>query len=134
MNNKLILGREPALWMAALQALLAIAVGFHWDGLNAEQAALWLSATNAIIGIVMAWTTRPLAPTVFTNAFSIVATLTAAYGLDLGQELVGSINAAIVAIVILIARGEISPAPYARQTGVLGDKVTTEANTFRKRD
>jgi len=134
MNNRLIFGREPALWMAALQALLGIIVGFHWDGLSAEQAALWLSAANAIVAVVMAWTTRPVAPTLFTNAFSIVATLTAAYGLDLGQELVGSINAAIVAVVILIARGEISPAPHAHQTGVLGDKVTTEASTFRRRD
>lgn len=131
-KNGLILGREPALWLAVLQGFLAVVVGFQWDALNAEQAALWLAATNALIMVVMAWATRPIAPTIFTNAFSIIATLLAAYGLNLGQEMVGSINLAIMAVVVLIARGEISPTPYARQTGVLGDKVTTEPNTFRR--
>lgn len=134
MKDRLILGREPALWLAVVQAILAVLVGFQWDALTAEHAALWLSLTNALVAVVMAWLTRPIPVTVYTNAFAIAATLLAAYGFDLGQQWVASINLLIVAIATLIARGEISPAPYAHQTGVLGDKVTTEANTFRRRD
>lgn len=125
-NRHLILGREPALWLAVVQAVLGILVGFQFDRLSAEQAALWLSATNAIIAVIMALATRPWAVTVFTNAFSILATLGAAYGLDLSQAMVASVNLALVAAVTLIARGEISPAPLAHQTGVLGNKVTTD--------
>lgn len=128
----LILGREPALWIAVLQSMLAIIVGFNWDGLNAEQAALWISATNAILGVFMAILTRPWSVPAFTTGITVIATLLAAYGLDLGQEMVGSINALLVAGLILIARGEISPAPYAHQTGVLGNKVTTEPNSYRR--
>ncbi len=120
MNNRLIFGREPALWLAVVQAILAVLVGFGWDGLGAEQAALWLAATNAAMALGLAWLTRPIAPTVFTNMFSIAATLGAAYGLDIGQEMVASINLAIVAVATLIARGQISPAPEAEKTGVLG--------------
>lgn len=120
-----IFGREPALWLAVIQAALGVLVGFQLDGLSAEQAAIWLSLTNALIAVVQALLTRPIAPTVFTNALAILATLGAAYGLDWGQELVASLNLLVVAVVTLIARGEISPAPDAHKTGVLGHKVTT---------
>jgi hypothetical protein len=116
----LILGREPALWLAVLQTFLAFLVGFQWDGLSAEQAALWLSATNAVIAVIMAVLTRPWSLSVFTNAFAILATLAAAYGLNMSQPMVASANALISAVVILIARGQISPTPEAAQTGVLG--------------
>lgn len=120
-----IFGREPALWLAALQAVLTVFVGFGLDGLNAEQASLWVALVNVGIGVVMAWSVRPISPVVFTTAFSTVATLGAAYGLDMSQEMVASINLAIVAVVTLLARGQVSPTPDAPQTGVLGSKVTT---------
>jgi hypothetical protein len=127
MNGQLtFLRREPALWLAAIQSVLTIIVGFSWSGLNATQAALWISLVNAVIAIAQAILTRPVAPTVFTNAFAVAATLLAAYGLHLSQEMVASINAAIISMVILVARAQISPAPDASRTGVLGNKVVTE--------
>ena len=122
--KRFFLRREPALWLASLQAALAALVGFKFDWLTAEQAALWLAGANVIIGAVLAWRTRPIAPSVYTTALSVVLTLLAAYGLDVNQEMVGTINLAVVAIVTFLARGQISPEEDARRTGVLGAKTT----------
>ena len=120
-----IFGREPALWLAALQAIVAVVVGFQIDGFSPEQAALWMAAVNAAVGVAMALMTAPVAPSIFGNLFSVLATLGAAYGLDLGQEMVGLINAALMSVVVLLVRPQISPAEDAHKTGVLGNKVTT---------
>lgn len=120
-----ILGREPALWLAGIQAFIAFLVGFQFSWLSAGQAAVWMAVVNAIFGTITAIMTRPVAPTLFTHLLAVLATLLAAYGLHLSQELVAGLNGLIVAIVMLVVRGEISPAPEAHLTGVLGNKVTT---------
>ena len=43
--------REPALILAAIQALLAVAVGFGLD-VTPEQVGLILAATAAVIGVI----------------------------------------------------------------------------------
>jgi hypothetical protein len=125
--KQFFLRREPALWLATLQALLAALVGFKFDWLSAEQAALWVSLINVAIGAVMAWRTRPIAPSLYTTAFSVGVTLLAAYGLDVTQEMVGFINMAIVSVVTFLARGQISPEEDAHKTGVLGSKPLAPA-------
>lgn len=128
--RKFFLRREPALWLATLQAGLAALVGFKLDWLTAEQAALWVSFANVAIGAVVAWRTRPVAPSLYTTAFTVAVTLLAAYGLDVNQEMVGTINLAIISIVTLLARGQISPEEDAAKTGVLGTaKPTFPART-----
>ena len=55
------LGREPALWLAALQAVIAVAVGFGLD-LSAEQVALIVAASAAVLGLVTRSQVSPKAP------------------------------------------------------------------------
>jgi hypothetical protein len=43
--------REPALILAAVQALLAVAIGFGLD-VTPEQLALILAATAAVLGLI----------------------------------------------------------------------------------
>ena len=119
-----IFGREPALWLAVIQAVLNVFVGFQWEALSATQASLWMAAINAVLGAVTAWMVAPVTPVLLTTAFSAVATLLAAYKLHLSQEMVASINLVIVTVVTLITRGQISPVLDAPRTGVLGDRVT----------
>jgi len=121
-------GREPALILAVVQSVLTLVVGFQLDWLTAEQAALWMVVVNAIAGAITAWFTRPIAPTVFTHLFTVIATLLAAYGLDLSQEVLAGLNALAVSVLMLLSRGQVSPAGDAHQTGVLGHKVTTGGN------
>ena len=47
----MIFNREPALILAAVQAVLAVAIGFGLD-VTPEQLALILAATAAILGVV----------------------------------------------------------------------------------
>ena len=46
-----IFNREPALILGAVQALLALAIGFGLD-LSPEQVALILAATAAVIALI----------------------------------------------------------------------------------
>ena len=47
----MIFNREPALILAAVQAILAVAIGFGLD-VTTEQLALILAASAAILGVV----------------------------------------------------------------------------------
>jgi len=124
MNSKmLILGREPALWLAVAQAVLGVVVGFGLEGLSAEQAAIWMALGNAVFGVIQAVLTRPWAVSAFTHVLAVAVTLGAAYGLDFTQAMVASVNLLLVSVLALIARGEISPTPLAAQTGVLGERL-----------
>jgi hypothetical protein len=53
-------GREPALILACVQAVLACAVGFGLD-LTSEQMALVLAATAAVLGLVVRQQVTPTA-------------------------------------------------------------------------
>ena len=45
------LGREPALWLTAVQMILALAIGFGLD-ISTEQLGLIMAATAAVLGLV----------------------------------------------------------------------------------
>lgn len=45
-------GREPALWLGLIQAVIALAVGFGLDW-TAEQVSLVLAAVAAIVAVVV---------------------------------------------------------------------------------
>ena len=50
-DNNMIFNREPALILAAVQAVLAVAIGFGVD-ITTEQLALILAATAAVLGVI----------------------------------------------------------------------------------
>lgn len=54
----MILGREPALFLGAIQALLALAVGFGLQ-LTPEQMALILAASAAIFAVIVRQNVTP---------------------------------------------------------------------------
>lgn len=105
-----LFGREPALWIAALAALLGIGVTLGLDGLSATQAAAIVAVLNAAAAVWTALKVRPVAPAAFTGAVSAGAALLVAYGLDVSQETVGAINVAVLAVLSLLTRGQVSPA------------------------
>jgi hypothetical protein len=104
-----IFGREPTLLVASLASALSVLVGFHFDWLTAEQAALIVAFTNAILGVVNALAVRPIAPAAFTYLVGAVAALAAAYGLGVSQEMVGSINALVLSVLMFLTRGQVTP-------------------------
>jgi hypothetical protein len=88
-----ILGREPALWLAVIGAVVTWAVSLGLDWLNAGQATAIITAVTAA---VIALTTRPIAPALFVGAVSAGAALFAQYGLDWSRASVTGLGAILL--------------------------------------
>lgn len=108
-----IFGREPALWISAIAALLAVAVGFGLPVTDGQAGAI----TAVLTAGAATWTAlhvRPVAPAVFSGLFTTGATLLAAYGVDLSQQQVGLISGAAITLMALITRQQVTPAADPR--------------------
>jgi len=104
-----ILGREPSLIIATIGSALSVLVGFHFDWLTGEQAALIVAALNAVLGVVNALAVRPIAPAAFTYLVAAAGALLAGYGLHLSQEMVGAIDGLVLSVLMLLTRGQVTP-------------------------
>jgi len=91
---KKIFGREPALIIAFVGAVLTWVVSLGLDWLNAGQAT---AIVTAITAIVIAFTTRPIAPALFVGGVAALASLFAEYNLHLSDAAVTSIGGIILA-------------------------------------
>ncbi len=89
-----IFGRDPALWLALIGALLTWAAGFNLDFLNAGQAT---AITTGLTALTVAVFTRPLAPALFTAALAPIAALFAQYGLHWSEASVTGLAGLILA-------------------------------------
>lgn len=112
MSNIKIFGREPALWIAFLSAIVMWAVSLGLDWLNAGQAT---AAVALISAVLMAITTRPIGPGVFVAALSALAALFAEYGLTWSDAAVTGLGAIIMAGFALMGiRPQATPAADPR--------------------
>lgn len=105
-----IFGREPALWVAAISAILGIAVSFGLPWLDDTDAVNIVALITAGGAVVTAIKTRPIAVSAFTGLLSTAAVLAAGYGFDVPQQTLGAVQLAVVTILTLVARGQITPA------------------------
>ena len=85
-----IFGREPALWLAFLGALVALLAAFEFPWLNAGQAAALVAV---VVAVVTAITTRPVAPALFAGATTVTFTLLAEYGFNFSDAVIGGVAA-----------------------------------------
>ncbi|HEU4752327.1 MAG TPA: hypothetical protein VFU47_04390 [Armatimonadota bacterium] len=107
-----ILGREPALWLSLIGAVITWAVSLGLDWLNAGQATALITF---ITGVVIAVTTRPIAPGLFVAAVSAGAALFAEYGLHWSEAAVTGLGAIILAGFALFGiRPQVTPAADPR--------------------
>ncbi len=104
-----IFGREPSLWITAIGAGLSLVAGLGVDQLTPEEAALIIVVFNAVLGVVNALAVRPVAPAAFTYLVAAAASLVAAYGINVPQATVGAVNAAVLAVLALLLRGQVTP-------------------------
>lgn len=114
-----IFGREPALWLALIGALLTWAAGLGLDWLDTGQA---VAITTGLTGVVIALTTRPWAPGLFVAAVSALAAMFAEYGLNWSQAAVTGLGGIILTAFALFGiRPQVTPAadqaPTALNTG-----------------
>lgn len=116
-----ILGREPALIVGFIGAVLTGAAGLGLDFLNAGQAT---AITTALTGLAVAATTRPVAPGLYVAALGPVAVLFAEYGLEWSAESVTAVGSIILAGFALFGiRPQVTPktdqAPIAPANGAV---------------
>lgn len=118
-----LFGREPALYLGVISAALVLLGTQGFSGMTPEHASLWIALLNTIVAAVGAWTTRPIAPSVFTGAVAAAAALASSYGFELSTEAVGAVNSLVIAALSLIVRGEVTP----QETKVSKTTVTLAA-------
>ena len=104
-----LFGREPALFVATLTALIMFAGTLGFSALGENQAGLWVAAVNAVFAALLAWTTRPLSPGVFAMAVSAIVALGTSYGLNLTEVQINGLNGLLVPVLMFITRGQVSP-------------------------
>lgn len=85
--------REPAVIIGIVGSMLTSAAAIGLPFLNAGQAAAIVAVLAAA---VIAWRTRPVAPALFTGAFSALVALLAEYGLKLPDAQVGFLTTLIL--------------------------------------
>ena len=102
--------REPAAWLAALGAILAVLVAFGVPDnvLDDTKAGLIVAVVTAGTGIVIAWKTRPMAPSLITGFGTAAFQLLEQYGFNWTPEAMSRVNVALLALMFLL-RGVITP-------------------------
>lgn len=103
-----IFGREPALALNTLSAALGLLVTFN-VGLTENQAGWLVAGTSAVLGAIAAALTRPIAVQAFTTLVATVASAVAAFGYDVAPTTTAAINGALLAVIMFITRGQVTP-------------------------
>lgn len=102
-----IFGREPALFIALIGAVVTWAVSLGLDWLNAGQATAIVTFLTAVL---IALTTRPIGPPLFVGAMAAGAALFAEYNFAVSDAFVTGLGAIILAGFALVGvRPQVSP-------------------------
>lgn len=125
-----LLGREPALLLSLVAALLGIGSALAIPGLSGGQVALIMAAANAVLGAVQAAFVRPWQPAAFTAAVGALGALGAGYGFHASPGLLAALDAVVLAAGPLLVRGQVTPlvalrAAAAAHSAVGGDPGAT---------
>ena len=104
-----LFGREPTLWIAFIASIVLLfgTLGFRW--LDGEQATIIVVAINAVAAAVNAYTVRPISPAVFTYAAASIASVFAAYGLEVSPDTLAMLNGVVIMGLGLLTRGQVAP-------------------------
>lgn len=102
-----IFGRDPALWLSLIGAVVTWGVSLGLDWLNAGQAT---AIVTAITALTIALTTKPIAPPLFTGAIAAGAALFGEYGLHWSDAAVTGLGAIVLAAFALLGvRPQVTP-------------------------
>lgn len=104
-----IFGREPAVWVYAINSLVALAVAFGLD-LSPEQTGAITTIATGVLAAVVAVLTRPFVVSALTGAVGTVLTAVAAFGLELSSDQIGAFVTALGVVLSLILRMNVTPA------------------------
>jgi hypothetical protein len=103
-----IFGREPALYLNTLSAVLGLVVTFN-VGLTQDQAGWLVAGVSAVLGAIAAALTRPIAVQAFTTLVATVASAVAAFGYNVAPTTTAAINGLVLAVLMFLTRGQVTP-------------------------
>lgn len=106
-----IFGREPALWIGGIAAVLGLIATFGLSWLTDGEAVVIVAVVNAGAGVAIAIRTRPIAPGAFLVFVSALVAVLTAYGVAVPQRTVGAVDLVVLAVLALLTRGQVSPVP-----------------------
>lgn len=102
-----IFGREPALVISGIGAVVTLLVSLNIPGLSAGAGA---ALTTLATAVVIAITTRPVAPALYTAVVTAGAALVAEYGFQVSDEVVASISGVmLVGFALAGIRPQVTP-------------------------
>jgi hypothetical protein len=99
---------EPAVYLYAANALVALAVAYGLPLTELQTAAVTTIAT-AVLTVWTAFRTRPVDVSAVTAAVGIALAAAAAFGLDLSADQTGTTVAALSIVLALVLRANVSP-------------------------
>lgn len=115
-----IFGYEPAALIGAIQALLIVAISFHWlDGIGLHSQGDVMAVVvvmSTLAAVVLAYKTHAtlLAPAI--ELFKALAAVAVIYGFRLTTEQTGSLVAAITVVLALFQRTQVIPLKHGNFT------------------
>lgn len=107
-------GREPALVIQSLGALLSLLVVFGVPGWNDHLVAAITAFVAAVAAAWTAWHVQPVAPSIFAGVITAGATLLASFGWHLSQGQTGAVTVAAAAAMAILTRPQQTPIPTDR--------------------
>jgi len=106
-----IFGREPAAWVALVEAAIALGVCFGLLGLTGDQVGLVMAFVSAAGGAFIAWRTREISLGIILGLVRAVIALTAGFGLPLTAGQTTAVIVFVTVVTGLFNRTQTSPLP-----------------------
>lgn len=103
-----LFGREPALWLEVLKAVLVGVALILPNVSNDVQAAIMVIAT-AVFALAQAVTTRPFQVTALTGFITTVGAAIAAFGIDVSPDVLAALIVLVGAVAALLSRSQVTP-------------------------
>lgn len=106
---RLALSNEPVLITSVVSAALSLLVALGIGGLTDDQASAIIALITGLFGVVAALAVRPVSPIAFTTLVTVTVDLLAAFHFDVAPAVTASVNALVIAVLNLLARGHVTP-------------------------
>jgi hypothetical protein len=105
-----IFGREPVVWLGALQAVLAVLVTLPALGVTEAIAGWVLVGVSGVFTILEAAMTRPVVVSTLAGGVRTVLTAAVFFGLPLGEQTSAALVAAFTFIMGMVLSNSVTPA------------------------
>ena len=103
------LTREPAAWGALVAAVVSLLAVFDLPFLQGDHSAAIIALVDAAVGLAVALTVKPFAPSFVTYFITALAVVAGTYGLHFHEDKVALFNTAIVGLIFALTRMQQSP-------------------------